>query len=351
MSDVTDNTTTKRYAMITAALLAAIALAVFIWTRLDGSESTDDAYVTIDSTLVAPKVAGFIDEVLVQDNQHVKAGDLLARIEDSDFRAALNEASAGVSAAEANLKHAEASLEKQKAVIQQARANITAGRAEVVFADQERKRYATLVTRGAGSLQDSQQANSRYDAADARLEYQRAALVSQERELQVLRTQRDQMAAHLQQAQAELEKAQLNLSYTRISAPIDGVVANRAVRQGAYVNPGNLLLAIVPVSKAYVVANYRETQLAHIRPGQSASMRVDSIPDVIFSGHVDSIAPATGLEFAPIKPSNATGNFTKVVQRIPVKIVFEPNQAGLGRLRAGMSVVTKIEPSDQETSR
>lgn len=346
MNTATDNTATKRYMLITAALFAAIALAVFVWIRLDGTESTDDAYVTIDSTLVAPKVAGFIAEVLVQDNQHVKPGDLLARIEDSDFRAALDEATAGVSAAEANLKHAEASLEKQKAVIEQARANITVNQAEVIFANQERKRYATLVTRGAGSVQDSQQASSRYDAANARLEYQRAVLVSQEREETVLRAQREQMRARLKQAQAELEKAQLNLSYTRISAPIEGVVADRAVRQGAYVNPGNLLLAIVPVSKAYVVANYRETQLADIRPGQSASIRVDSIPDVIFTGRVDSIAPATGLEFAPIKPSNATGNFTKVVQRIPVKIVFDPDQAGLDRLRAGMSVVTKVEPSD-----
>lgn len=343
MSALSGLTRKKRYALATVISLAAIALATVLWIRLNGSQSTDDAYITIDSTLVAPKVAGFIAEVLVQDNQHVETGQLLARIEDSDFRAALDAAKAGVSVAEANLNHAVANLEKQKAVIEQAKANIAANRAEVIFADQERKRYAALVPRGAGSVQDAQQAKSRYDAAKARQEYQQAALVSEQREEQVLRTQRAQMAASLQQARAQLEKAQLDLSYTRIIAPIDGVVASRAVRQGAYVNPGNLLLAIVPVSRAYVVANYRETQLAHIRPGQPVSIRVDAIPDVEFSGHVESIAPATGLEFSPIKPTNATGNFTKVVQRIPVKIVFDPGQEDFDRVRAGMSVITKID--------
>ena len=323
--------TSRKGSLLLAALLVLILLVYLLFHLLAPRvvQSTDDAYVHADFTLVAPKVAGFVQDVLVEDNQPVKAGQLLARLDDRDFRTALAAAEADVLGAEANLANAEANLQRQQALIEQARAKVRAEQAELVFARHEQSRYQTLASKGAGSLQNAQQAQSRIDTASARLAEGQAAVDATRKQVSVL--------------EARVGQARLDLSYCELRAPFDGQVGRRQLRVGAYVTPGSALLAVVPLQQAYVVGNFQETQLTHVSPGQAVEIRVDTFPGEVLRGHVDSIAPATGLSFAPIAPDNATGNFTKVVQRIPVKIVLEPRQAMAGKLRVGMSVEARID--------
>ncbi|SDI75383.1 membrane fusion protein, multidrug efflux system [Pseudomonas delhiensis] len=337
--------TSRRASLLLAAVVLLAALA-WLLLRLLGPEreqSTDDAYVHADFTLVAPKVAGTVESVRVEDNQPVKAGQLLARIDARDYRAALAAAEADLLSARARLRHVGADLERQQAVIAQSAAQVEADQASQRFARQELERYQSLASRGAGTLQNAQQARSRLDNAQAALDKARAAHLAARKQLEVLQAQQMEAQSAVQRTQAQLEQAQLNLSYCEIRAPFDGMVGRRGVRVGAYVTPGSPLLAVVPLQQAYVVGNFQETQLTEVRPGQAVSVRVDTFPGAVLRGHVDSIAPATGLSFAPIAPDNATGNFTKVVQRIPVKIVLEPDQALLAHLRVGMSVVASID--------
>lgn len=337
---------TSRRASLTMAALLLLAALAWLLLRLLGPEreqSTDDAYVHADFTLVAPKVAGIVDSVLVEDNQSVKAGQVLARIDPRDYQAALAAAGAELLSARARLRHVGADLERQQAVIAQSAAQVAADQATQRFAQQELQRYQHLASQGAGTLQNAQQARSRLDNAQAALDKARAANLAARKQLDVLLAQQAEAQSAVQRDEAQLQQAQLNLSYCEIRAPFDGMVGRRGVRVGAYVTPGSPLLAVVPLQQAYVVGNFQETQLTEVHPGQAVEVRVDTFPGQVLRGHVDSIAPATGLSFAPIAPDNATGNFTKVVQRIPVKIVLEPNQALLARLRVGMSVVASID--------
>lgn len=339
------STSSRRLSLGIVAVLL-LALIVFLVLRLLAparEQRTDDAYVRADFTLLAPKVSGQVAEVLVEDNQPVQAGQLLARIDDRDYRAALDAAEADVLAAEARHRYVAADLERQRAVIGQSAAQIDAGQAEYVFARQELSRYEQLVTRGAGTVQNAQQARSKIDTAKARVKQDQAAAQAAHKQLEVIAAQQAEVEGALQRALAQREQARLNLSYTEIRAPFDGMVGRRAVRVGAYVGPGDALLAVVPLQQAYVVANFQETQLTHVQPGQPVRLEVDSFPGEELHGHVDSIAPATGLSFAPIAPDNATGNFTKVVQRIPVKVVLDADQPLLARLRVGMSVIARID--------
>lgn len=333
---------------IVIAGLVGAAIGALTWGFVAFSEwgalrSTDDAYVAADITLISPKVAGFISRVLVADNEQVHAGQLLATIDDRDFQTAMTAAKANAGAARATLEHATASLDRQQAVIAEAKAGLEAARAQVTFAQYEMKRYSILARAGAGTIQLEQRARDQMDTANAKLAFDKAALTVARRQVQLLAAARDQAQSGLARAEAGLAKAKLNLSYTRITAPIDGVVGERQLRVGGYVSPGTTLLAVVPVQQAYVLANFRETDLAGVRPDQPVSIKVDSLPGRVFSGHVDSIAPATGTEFSPIAASNATGNFTKVVQRIPVRIRIDAGQDLHGELRAGMSVVATID--------
>lgn len=330
--------TSRKGSLLLAALLVLILLVYLLFHLLAPRvvQSTDDAYVHADFTLVAPKVAGFVQDVLVEDNQPVKAGQLLARLDDRDFRTAL-------AAAEADVLGAEANLQRQQALIEQARAKVRAEQAELVFARHEQSRYQTLASKGAGSLQNAQQAQSRIDTASARLAEGQAAVDATRKQVSVLEARVGQARGDLQRMQARRDQARLDLSYCELRAPFDGLVGRRQLRVGAYVTPGSALLAVVPLQQAYVVGNFQETQLTHVSPGQAVEIRVDTFPGEVLRGHVDSIAPATGLSFAPIAPDNATGNFTKVVQRIPVKIVLEPRQAMAGKLRVGMSVEARID--------
>src|SRR3954466_11945208 len=236
-----------------------------------------------------------------------------------------------------------AAIETQKAVIETAKATVAADQANQVFAEQENKRYADLATTGYGSLQNAQQAAARVAAAQASVQRDTAALATAVKQVGQLRAELAQAQAALARARAVERQAELNLSYAAITAPVDGVVGNRTLRVGQYVQAGTQLMSIVPLAAAYVVANYKETQLTYVRPGQLVTIRVDTFPDRVFTGHVDSLAPASGQTFALLPPDNATGNFTKVVQRIPVKITLDPESESSGDLRPGMSVVPEID--------
>jgi membrane fusion protein (multidrug efflux system) len=334
---------------VLAALAAALGVAlvtqlgVRYWEIGRFQVSTDDAYVRADSIIIAPRVPGYIAEVLVDDNQPVKAGQVLARIDDADFRAALDQAVADRTGAESKVANLAAQLELQQSVIAEARAQLDAAEASARFAAQDQRRYADLAHSGAGSVQQAQQTQSLLLQRNADLERGRAALARAQQQVTVLKTAEAEAVSTLQHAQAVEQQARLNLGYATITAPEDGVVGARSLRVGQYVQAGTQLMAIVPLHAVYVVANYKETQLTDVRPGQPVDVEVDTFPGRVVHGVVDSIAPASGQEFALLPPDNATGNFTKVVQRIPVKIVLRQDTPLAGLLRPGMSVEPTID--------
>lgn len=333
----------KKLYLGAAVVLAAgaLCLASFRFAQ-HGAQTTDDAFVDADFSVVAPRVAGQIATISVEDNQLVRKGQLLAQIDDRNYRAALASADADVAMAQAAAANVAASIVEQQAVIDQASASLAAARANHAFARADFARYTDLAQHGAGSQQNAQQARAHIDASQADVRRCEATLAAARQRVTVLQAEHRRAAAALDRAQAARDTAQLNLEWTHIVAPIDGMVGRRSVREGAWVNAGTPLLAVVPLQRAYVVANFQETQLTNARPGQSAEVTVDTLPGVVLRGTVDSVSPATGVTFAAIAPDNATGNFTKVVQRIPVKIVLQPGQAALERLRVGMSVEATI---------
>ena len=335
----------RRAALVFALLAGTAAVAYYghdYWTNGRYLESTDDAYVKTDSTIIAPKVSGYIAKVLVADNETVRAGQLLARIDDRDFKAALDQAHADVAAAEASVRNIDAQLELQQPVIAQSTADVAAAEANLKFAQEERARYDDLMKTGSGTIQRAQQTDAALRASSAQLQHAKSGLMAAQRKVDVLTTQRAQAAAQLERARAVAQQAKLNLSYTEITAPVDGTVGARSLRVGQYVQAGTQLMAVVPLDAVYVVANFKETQLTHMRPGQPVQLRVDSFRDQPLRGHVDSLSPASGLEFALLPPDNATGNFTKIVQRVPVKIVLDDHNL-TGLLRPGMSAVPTVD--------
>jgi len=336
-----------RFALLGATALVVIAAGAYYghdyWTVGRFQVSTDDAYVKADSSTIAPKVSGYIAEVLVGDNETVKAGQALARIDDRDFRASLDQANADVAAAEATLKSKRAALEIQQSTIAAARATIEVDKANETFAEQNNKRYSNLATSGYAAVQTAQQAASQIAVAQATIVRDSAVLDAAVRQVDLLNAEVAQAEAAFSRSQAVRHQAELNLSYATIVAPVDGTVGNRTLRVGQYVQAGTQLMAVVPTSAAYVIANYKETQLTDVHAGQPVDIEVDMFPGHTYHGHVDSIAPASGQEFALLPPDNATGNFTKVVQRIPVKIVLDGGTAESGDLRPGMSVQPSID--------
>jgi membrane fusion protein (multidrug efflux system) len=333
-------------------LLGSAALAVVAGAGAFGSywyktgrflESTDDAYVQADYTTIAPKVSGYIADVKVEDNQPVKAGDVLAVIDDRDFRTALDQARADVASAKADVDNIAAQLEEQQSVIQQAQAAILSDQAGVKFAQLDYQRYHALTATKATSVQDEQRAQSVLDQQNANLQRDRAALSAAKQQVDVLTTAKAKSETQVKRLEAMQKQAELNLSYTTITAPIDGTVGARSLRVGQYVQAGTQLMAVVPLHAVYVVANFKETQLSDVKTGQPVEIEIDGLPGVTVKGKVDSLSPASGLEFALLPPDNATGNFTKIVQRIPVKIVIEVDADLVGRLRPGMSAEPVID--------
>jgi membrane fusion protein (multidrug efflux system) len=322
---------------------AAAAYGMHYWQVERFLVETDDAYVQADSIIIAPRIAGYIAEVLVKDNQPVKAGQLLARIDDRDLRTALDQAAADREAAQHQVANLDAQLRLQASLIAEAEAQLASAEAAAGFAAQDQKRYADLAHSGAGSLQQAQQTQSLLLQRAADLQRARATLNSTRQQVDVLSTAEAAAKSALEHARAVEQQARLNLGYATLTAPEDGTVGARTLRAGQYVQAGTQLMAIVPLSAVYVVANYKETQLTDVRPGQSVDVAVDTFPGRPVHGRVDSIAPASGQQFALLPPDNATGNFTKVVQRIPVKIVLSDRGALSGVLRPGMSVEPTID--------
>lgn len=306
-------------------------------------QSTNDAYVAADFTMLTPKVGGIVTAVLVGDNQRVKLGDALLRIDERDYQAALASARAGVANAQANIDNAAATLERQRYLIAQAKATVSADGADLVLARSELARYTRLAGQGAGTTQNAQQAQARHDVLLARLAQDRAAFGAAGQQRVVMQTQLAVAQAQLRKAEAAQRQAELDLSHTEVRAPQDGVIARRSARVGAHVSPATPLMAVVPLQQAYVVANFMETQLPRVRSGQPVNITVDGWADTPLTGRVDSIAAATGATFSAVAPDNATGNFTKVVQRVPVRITLDPNQPLRGQLRVGMSVTASID--------
>lgn len=340
-----------RKALMVGAAVAVLAGAAWYgwdyWTVGRYLASTDDAYVKADNTTIAPKVSGYLRDVLVGDNERVAAGEVLARIDDPDFRVAVDQAKADVTAANAAIASKQAQLEVQQTVIDAATATLDVDRATVTFAAQENKRYTDLAASGFGSVQNAQQAQSRNAGAQAVIQRDAANLASALKQVDLLKAEIAQATAALARATAAQKQAELNLSYTTIVAPINGIVGNRTLRVGQFVQAGTQLMSVVPVAGAYVVANFKETQLTDVHQGQAVDIAVDMFPGEVVHGHVDSIAPASGQEFALLPPDNATGNFTKVVQRIPVKIVLDRDNSSPIELRPGMSVIPTIETKPQ----
>src|SRR5579859_4065882 len=335
-------------------LLAGVAVAVLAgaswygfdyWTVGRFLVSTDDAYVKADNTTVAPKVSGYLHEVLVGDNERVTAGQGLARIDDRDFKVELDQAKADVAAAEAAIASKRAQLDVQQAIIDAAKATLDVDTASATFTMQENKRYTDLAATGYGSVQNAQSAQSRNAGALAAIERDKANLASALKQVELLKAELAQAIAASARASALQRQAELNLSYTTITSPIDGVVGNRTLRTGQFVQAGTQLMSLVPASGAYVIANFKETQLTNVQAGQPVDIDVDMFPGRPVHGHVDSLAPASGQEFALLPPDNATGNFTKVVQRIPVKIALDASSV---ELRPGMSVIPTIQTQKHE---
>jgi membrane fusion protein, multidrug efflux system len=310
------------------------------WTVGRFQVSTDDAYVKADNTTIAPKVSGYLNQVLAGDNQHVKSGQVLARIDDRDFKVALDQAKADVAAADAAVESKRAQLDVQQGTIDAAKATLDVDIAAQVFTAQENKRYSDLEKTGYGSVQNAQNARARDNTQIAAIARDKANLLSAQKQVELLKAELAQAVAADTRAKALQRQAELNLSYTTITSPIDGVVGNRTLRVGQFVQAGTQLMSLVPSDGAYVIANFKETQLGHVRAGQAVDIEVDMFPGKSVHGHVDSLAPASGQEFALLPPDNATGNFTKIVQRIPVKIVLDRGDIDL---RPGMSVIPRIQ--------
>jgi membrane fusion protein (multidrug efflux system) len=336
----------KRLALYACVGLGILAIATYAyhWTTVGRFiESTDDAYVGGDITVIAPKVAGFIERVAVADNQSVKAGELLVKLDDKDYRAALERAQASVDAQNATLANLDATRRLQNAVIQQARAGVKASVAESKRARDDEERFRELSAHAAASIQVYQKATADYEQATAQVEKSRAAVEAAEREIEVIDSRKRQTQAALAEANANVEIARLNLSYTELRSPIDGVVGNRSARTGAYAAIGTQLISVVPADGLWIDANFKESQLAHMQAGQRVSVSADVLPGHDFVGHIASIAPATGAEFSVLPAENATGNFTKIVQRVPVRVLLEGNASTLGRLRPGLSVSVDVD--------
>jgi membrane fusion protein (multidrug efflux system) len=313
------------------------------WTVGRFQEVTDNAFVRADVTLVAPKVAGYVAGVEVEDNAQVAAGDVLFRIEDADYRARVEQARAEVALRQAALDGIGNQQQLQQSLIAQAEADARSADAENVRAGADFDRYVELAAKNAASVQRLDAARADAAKAASAVAASRARITAERNRVEVLTSDRAGALAALEQARAALKLAEIDLANTVVRAPIDGVVGNRQVRVGRYVQPGTQLLAVVPLSDAYVVANFKETQLDHMRVDQTVQIEVDSFPGRSIVGRVESLSPASGAQFALLPPDNATGNFTKVVQRIPVKITLDRSGPLAGELRPGMSVIAKVD--------
>ena len=351
----------KHRAIAAAVVAVAVALAGIAYIALPGTtESTDNAYVGADATSVAPKVRGLVAAVLVHDNQRVRAGDPLVRIDAEEFDARtatatadLADAAAGVSAARAALVSLDAEEQLALANVRAAQSSIRAASAQADRATADRQRFDALATRGAVSVHDAAAVRAAAIGAEQDVVRSTALLDVSQQQAIVTRAKRATLEAQLQKAEATVARARAALDLAQqdqrhavIVAPIDGVVGNRQVQQGDYVQPGSRLMELVPLQSVYVTANFKETQTGRMRAGQRATIEVDAMPDHVLNGTVDSFAPGSGSQFALLPFEPGTGNFTKVVQRVPVRIHFDAGQPAVAALRPGLSVTARVELTD-----
>ena len=330
--------------LILPVVLVLVAVGGWRWWNVWRFEqSTDDAYVQSDITVISPKVEGYIKKVGVAENQRVRAGEALFVIDDQDFAAKQAQAEAAVATEEASVVTYDSRLDLQRSMIEQAKAEIVAAEADRARTQRDYQRYTQLAATDFASRQRLESAEADDRKAAAAVSQKRAALAAAQDQLNVLRAQRDEEKARRQQARANLQLARNDLANTVIRAPVAGVAGNRAGQVGQYVKPGTQLLSLVPLPYVYVTANFKETQLTRMRPGQPAEITVDAYPDEHIDGRVDSFAPASGAQFSLLPPDNATGNFTKIVQRVPVRIAL-PAGGPLARLlRPGLSVTVTVD--------
>ncbi|HYC13150.1 MAG TPA: HlyD family secretion protein [Stellaceae bacterium] len=335
--------------ILVVGLVAFVAREWDWWVSSAREQTTDDAYLHSDLTPLAAKVPGYVRAVPVQDFQRVKTGELLVEIVDDDYRASYEQADANVAAAKAAIANIEQQKLLQDDVVTEAEATVSAADADLTRYHLEAVRQEKLLeTRIAGTPQTVEQAVDNEKRAQAAVEQSRAHLAQERQQLNVLDSQRKQAHAALNVAQAARDLAQINLGYTRIVSPVDGMVGQRLVHPGQYLSVGTQVISVVPLPKIWVIANYKETQMTRIRIGQPASVTVDAFPGVVLKGRVDSWSPASGAQFSLLPPDNATGNFTKVVQRIPVKITLEPDPVLVDLLRPGMSVIATVDTQTGE---
>jgi len=328
------------------ALAGAVGVAIDgrwnAWVGARSRQTTDDAYLRADVTPLSTKSAGIVAYITTSDFQSVKAGDLLVQLRDDDFRAQVELSNASVSASQAALENLRRQKDLQQSKIALARANLAATAADLENARRDRIREEQLVEGEASTIQRLDHAIADHERFRATLIGRRAEIDSEVKQVAVLDAQEAQLQADLRAKEAALAVALVNLDYTRIVAPTDGVLGERKVRPGQLVSAGTQVATLVG-NTVWVIANYKETQLANVRVGDRAEVRVDGVPDAVWTGRVDTISPGTGAEFSLLPPDNASGNFTKIAQRIPVKIVLDPDQRLADRLRSGMSAITTIK--------
>ena len=338
-----DNAPLPRWPFIVVGLLVATFAAVVLYLIFQPHPDvhTADAYVTVHYATIAPRISGQIAAVPVDDNDVVRTGQVLAVLDPHDNEAALASADAALTRDRSKLDEISATVSRQPSIIEEQQAAVAAAGARLAFAQADARRYGNLATTGAGTMREHQQADSTLQQGQAALDSATASLGAARRQLDVLKAERSAAEAVVKADEAQLEQARLNLSYTQISAPIDGIVGERTAQTGNYVGPGTTLMTIVPLNQVYIEANYLEVDLLHVRSGQPVTIHVDAY-DIDLKGTVDSMPPASGAAFAPIAPNNATGNFTKIVQRLPIKIVVTPGQPLAKLLRVGLSVETTI---------
>jgi len=338
----------RRPAVLAAGLAAAALLAALGYVYLNYSahfETTDDAFIAARQFSVAAKASGFVAEVPVADNQHVAPGDVIARIDDRDYRAALAVAEAQAAAAQANVDSADAQIVVQKAQIDQSQAQVESAQAALDFAEQQASRYQDLAQRGSGTVQNAQQFSSALRQQQAAVKTAQAALTTAQRQVAALQAQRQSAAATVAQAKAQLDQAKLNLSYTVVTAAQPGRVVSLSAAVGQFAAAGTSLAMFVP-DEVWLDANFKETQLDAMRPGQPVTVTIDAYAERALHGHVASVQPGSGTAFSLLPAENATGNYVKVVQRVPVKIVLDdaPKDVAIG---PGMSAVpvVRVDPS------
>jgi membrane fusion protein (multidrug efflux system) len=342
----------RRRVILTACLVGAVIVIAggtygAYWYRTGRYfVETDDAYTQTDDVVMAAQVSGYVTGLSVTDNQQVRKGQVIALIDDRTYRAAADQAQADFVSASVNVANAAAQIELQHAVVAQAESDIQSAEAAVTFAQEELDRYAKLAKTLAGTVQNQQRASADLRQRKADLLKSKAVLETEHKRETVLETAQHQAEAEVSKAQAALEQARINLSYTEIHAPIDGVVGDRKVEVGQYAEPGTRLLTLVPIQSVYVVANYKETQLDRLHMGQAVEISVDAYPDVTVRGHIESLAPGSGAQFALLPPENATGNFTKIVQRVPIKIRIDQADPLKDRLRPGLSIIATVDTRD-----